>query len=92
MTDLRLPGNQGISMRSPAGNALETAASPSRVSVPDFDAVYESQVDFVWRAVRRMGVRLGDMDDVVQEVFGVWPSSRAGRSSRPGCSRSWCMW
>jgi RNA polymerase sigma-70 factor (ECF subfamily) len=56
-------------MTSPAGNALETAASPSRVSVPDFDAVYESQMDFVWRSVRRMGVRLADMDDVVQEVF-----------------------
>ncbi len=39
------------------------------MSVPDFDAVYEEQVDFVWRAVRRMGVRLADMDDVVQEVF-----------------------
>jgi RNA polymerase sigma-70 factor (ECF subfamily) len=39
------------------------------VSVPDFDAAYESQVDFVWRAVRRMGVRPADMDDVVQEVF-----------------------
>jgi RNA polymerase sigma-70 factor (ECF subfamily) len=56
-------------MRSPAGNALQTAASQSGVSVPDFDAAYESQVDFVWRAVRRMGVRPADMDDVVQEVF-----------------------
>ena len=26
-------------------------------------------MDFVWRAVRRMGVRPADMDDVVQEVF-----------------------
>ena len=71
MTDLRAPGNQGISMRSPAGNALQTAASPSGASVPDFDAVYEAHMDFVWRAVRRMGVRLADMDDVVQEVFFV---------------------
>jgi len=69
MMDSRGPGNQAIRMTSPAGNALETAASPSRVSVPDFDAVYESQMDFVWRSVRRMGVRLADMDDVVQEVF-----------------------
>jgi RNA polymerase sigma-70 factor, ECF subfamily len=69
MTDLRAPGNQGISMRSTAGNALQTAASPSGVSVPDFDAVYEAHLDFVWRAVRRMGVQLADTDDVVQEVF-----------------------
>jgi RNA polymerase sigma-70 factor (ECF subfamily) len=31
--------------------------------------VYEAQVDFVWRTVRRMGVRAADTDDVVQEVF-----------------------
>ena len=69
MTNSRSPGNQVISMSCPAGNALETAASPSRVPVPDFDAVYEDHLDFVWLAVRRMGVRLADMDDVVQEVF-----------------------
>jgi len=69
MTNSHGPGNQGISMRSPAGNALETMASPSQVSVPDFDAVYEAHLDFVWRAVRRMGVHLADTDDVVQEVF-----------------------
>jgi RNA polymerase sigma-70 factor, ECF subfamily len=69
MTDPRAPGNQAISMGSPVGNALESAASPSRVLVPEFDAVYEAQVDFVWRTVRRMGVREADTDDVVQEVF-----------------------
>ena len=35
----------------------------------DFDAVYEDQVEFVWRTVRRMGVRAADADDVVQDVF-----------------------
>ena len=58
-------------MRSPAGNVLESAASPTGMvgAVPDFDAVYEDQVDFVWRTVRRMGVRAADADDVVQDVF-----------------------
>jgi RNA polymerase sigma-70 factor (ECF subfamily) len=56
-------------MGSPVGNALESAAAPSRVVAPEFDAVYEAQVDFVWRTVRRMGVREADTDDVVQEVF-----------------------
>ena len=69
MTDSRVPGNQAIGMRSLAGNVLESTAQPSCVSVPDFDTVYETQVDFVWRAVRRMGVRSADTDDVVQEVF-----------------------
>ena len=69
MTNLRGPGNQGISMRSTAGNALENAASPSSVSVPDFDTVYEAHLDFVWRAVCRMGIGPVDADDVVQEVF-----------------------
>jgi RNA polymerase sigma-70 factor (ECF subfamily) len=58
-------------MRSPAGNVLEFAASPTGIMGPvlDFDAVYEEQVEFVWRAVRRMGVRAADADDVVQDVF-----------------------
>ena len=69
MTDPLAPGNQTTSMGSPVGNALESAAAPSRVVAPEFDAVYEAQVDFVWRTVRRMGVREADTDDVVQEVF-----------------------
>jgi RNA polymerase sigma-70 factor (ECF subfamily) len=58
-------------MRSPAGNAIETAPLPGCAWVPDFDAVYEAHLDFVWRTVRRMGVRPADTDDVVQEVFFV---------------------
>ena len=69
MTDPRAPGNQATSMGSPVGNALESVAAPSRGCVPDFDTVYETQMDFVWRTVRRMGVRAADTDDVVQEVF-----------------------
>jgi len=56
-------------MRFPAGNALAAAVLPNRAAVPDFDSVYEANLDFVWRAVRRMGVRAADADDVVQEVF-----------------------
>jgi len=41
--------------------------TPNRVL--DFDVVYEEQMEFVWRTVRRMGVRTADVDDVVQEVF-----------------------
>jgi RNA polymerase sigma-70 factor (ECF subfamily) len=58
-------------MRSTAGNTLEAAGlpSPAAGSALDFDAVYEDQLQFVWRTVRRMGVRGADTDDVVQDVF-----------------------
>jgi RNA polymerase sigma-70 factor, ECF subfamily len=58
-------------MRSPAGNVVATSASPADASGArlDFDAVYEEQVEFVWRAARRMGVSAADADDVVQDVF-----------------------
>lgn len=69
MTDSRPSGNQVIGMNSPTGNLLESTAPSNCASVPDFDTVYEAQVDFVWRAVRRMGVHAADTDDVVQEVF-----------------------
>ena len=69
MTDSRPSGNQAIGMNSPAGNLLESTAPSNCASVPDFDTVYEAQVDFVWRAVRRMGVHAADTDVVVQEVF-----------------------
>jgi len=38
-------------------------------AVLDFDAVYEDLVEFVWRTVRRMGVRAADADDVVPDGF-----------------------
>jgi RNA polymerase sigma-70 factor (ECF subfamily) len=54
----------------PSWNKPDLAAAAGRgFAVPDFDAVYEEMVDFVWQAARRMGVRDGDADDVVQEVF-----------------------
>ena len=38
---------------------------------PPFAEVYEANAAFVWRAVRRLGVRPADVDDVCQEVFMV---------------------
>ena len=42
--------------------------SPNR-TVPDFRTLFEEQVDFVWRVLRRYGVPDRDADDVCQEVF-----------------------
>ena len=48
-------------MASSTGN-LNPAERPngSGSPVPDFDSVYETTVDFVWRSARRMGVRNAD--------------------------------
>ncbi len=37
----------------------------------DFEAFYESHVDFVWRVSRRLGVRADRLEDAVQDVFVV---------------------
>lgn len=38
-------------------------------SPPEFRAVYESYFDFVWRSLRRLGVREADTMDLTQRVF-----------------------
>lgn len=37
----------------------------------DFDAVYTAHFAFVWRSLRRLGVREAHLDDAAQEVFVV---------------------
>lgn len=56
----------------PSGNTPDLATvCDGGLPVPDFDAVYEQTVEFVWQAARRLGVRAADADDVVQDVFVV---------------------
>jgi RNA polymerase sigma-70 factor (ECF subfamily) len=43
--------------------------APCRQARPTFDAVYEENFGFIWRAARRLGIDISDTDDVVQEVF-----------------------
>lgn len=38
-------------------------------SSPSFEAIYEAHFDFVWRALRRLGVPDASTDDAVQDVF-----------------------
>jgi len=38
-------------------------------AVPCFDDVYRDHFAFVWRSAKRLGVRDGSLDDIVQEVF-----------------------
>jgi RNA polymerase sigma-70 factor (ECF subfamily) len=41
------------------------------MSVPahEFRAIYEAHLDFVWRSLRRLGVRQADASDLAQKVF-----------------------
>lgn len=70
-TNLLLSGNQEADMPPTTENAPSTMLGSQQLAVPDFDAVYESMVDYVWSAVCRMGVHGPDAEDVVQEVFAI---------------------
>jgi len=44
---------------------------PVAIDAPAFADVYAGNAAFVWRVLRRMGVRDADLDDACQEVFVV---------------------
>gem|GEM_PF-2539204 len=49
-----------------------------------FNALYAQHFEFVWRVARRLGVRDGAIDDVVQDIFVIvhrWLPSFGGHSS-----------
>lgn len=48
----------------------------------DFDALYRAHVHFVWRSLRRLGVREASLEDATQEVFLV--VHRRFQEFRPG--------
>jgi RNA polymerase sigma-70 factor (ECF subfamily) len=47
------------------------ASALARPPVPTLAEVFRQYASFVWRALRRLGVPEGDVDDVCQEVFVV---------------------
>ncbi|WP_437676372.1 RNA polymerase sigma factor [Sorangium sp. So ce131] len=53
-----------------AGSVLEPRPGVHGAREPlDFDAVYDEHADFVWRNLRRLGVRDASLDDALQDVF-----------------------
>ncbi len=59
-------------MLTPANNSVNLKISePKTERPPDFSAVYTSNVDYVWRLLRRLGTREADLQDATQEVFVV---------------------
>ena len=90
--------------RSPVMSAAEPALAPMLLGAPPdagspvlapaderrFRQIVTTNLDFIWRCLRRMGVRSGDVDDAAQQVFLVVASkldsvavgSERGRRSR----------
>lgn len=50
---------------------MSTTSSPRRTPEERFRALVENEAEFVWRSLRRLGVRPADLDDSMQEVFVV---------------------
>lgn len=64
------------------------SSSPRPPTPAEFDALYRANVDFVWRSLRRLGVRDASLDDATQEVFLV--VHRRFHEFRPGSSvKAW---
>ena len=80
MTDFDGPGNYGEGMSSvamvpkpgvllsPVRSSTSGFAGATHANLT-FDEVYATYFDFVWRSVRRLGVDVSGVDDVVQDVF-----------------------
>ena len=64
------PGVRGAAL---IPEAVSVEPLPDSAAVPkasqSFEAVYEEQVDFVWRNAQRFGIGDDALDDVVQQVF-----------------------
>ncbi|MEO8183774.1 MAG: sigma-70 family RNA polymerase sigma factor [Deltaproteobacteria bacterium] len=75
-------------------SSAETAGSTeaiaeARAELPEeFDRLYAEHFEFIWRSLRRLGVKPEDLDDAVQDVFIVFLRRRSefrGQSSQ----RTW---
>lgn len=53
-----------------------------------FEDVYSEHFDFVWRAARGLGMGIGSVDDVVQEVFLI-VHRKLHTLESPGALKSW---
>lgn len=82
----------GRSNDDPDAMARERAAGASPTSPPmasenqRLNQIFEAEFDFVWRTVRRLGVKERELDDAVQQVFVVL--SRRLDAVDPGRERS----
>ncbi len=65
-----------------------TAARQSRGAAPGLRELFDAHHGFVWRTACRLGVAMGDVDDVVQETFIV-AARRIGEFEGRSSLRTW---
>jgi RNA polymerase sigma-70 factor (ECF subfamily) len=66
----------------------ELGVAAATLDVPSFRAIYDRYFDFVWSSARRLGVKPGALDDVVQEIFMVI-HGKIDTLRQPESLRSW---
>jgi len=74
-------------MAAPAAIASE-AGDPGGAPVEDWSVFYDAHFDYVWRSLRRLGVRESALDDATQEVFVV-ALRRSGQFEGRSSIRTW---
>jgi RNA polymerase sigma-70 factor (ECF subfamily) len=64
-----LEGSAGCVAAPTPPRATSPSVMSSSPTDPDFRALYDAHFDFVWRSLRRLGVREPDVLDLAQKVF-----------------------
>lgn len=72
----------------PVQEVLSVGSAPTGGECLDFETIYAEHFDFVWRNLRRLGVRGSGLRDAAQEVFIV-VHRRLGEFVPHGTIRSW---
>jgi RNA polymerase sigma-70 factor, ECF subfamily len=70
------------------GAGVDTEDSGSRRLVLDFERVYSENFDFIWRAVRGLGMAPALIDDMTQDVFLI-AHRKLDSLQTPAALRSW---
>ena len=79
----------GTVLRGSAPDRPAAGGSRPAVSVQDFRTLYDREVAFVWRNLRRLGVAEADVDDKTQEVFVIAHRRFAEFQDRGFGARAW---
>jgi RNA polymerase sigma-70 factor (ECF subfamily) len=71
-----------------SATATSEAGEPGAPPVEDWSVFYDAHFDYVWRSLRRLGVRESSLDDAAQEVFVV-ALRRQGQFEGRSSIRTW---
>jgi RNA polymerase sigma-70 factor (ECF subfamily) len=83
------PPSGAVLLNGGASDESAPGSPAPRARTTDFRALYEANVDFVWRNLRRLGVPDSDADDKAQEVFVVAHRRLAEFEDRGFGARAW---